>query len=271
MAQAAPANRGMVGNVGILIGPSGVVLVDTGTSAKQMRELLAQLRELTALPVVLAINTHQNPAHVFGNSTLRGMGVPILAHREAAALIGERCERCLKNLVQTLGAEEMAGTSVTKPTLLIDDATSIHAGGRDIDLLYYGTSSSPGAIAVHDRASGVLFGGGMVSIDAIPDVKDADIGKWRTALRAITALAPKRVVPDAGPPVSVSRLWELDGYLAGLQSAVQAVFDSHVGLAEAASAAPLPAYRGWAIYDSMHHKNVQALYLRMEKAQMDKP
>jgi hypothetical protein len=69
----------------------------------------------------------------------------------------------------------------------------------------------------------------------------------------------------------VSRLRDLDGYLAGLQPAVQAAFDSHVGLAEAASAAPLPAYRGWAMYDSMHRRNVQALYLRMEKAQLDKP
>jgi glyoxylase-like metal-dependent hydrolase (beta-lactamase superfamily II) len=271
MAPAEPGNRGVVGNVGILVGSSGIILVDTGTSARYMRELLAEIGKITPLPVVLAINTHQHPAHVFGNSTLDAMGVPILAHQDAAQLIGERCERCLKQLVQALGSEEMAGTVVTRPTRTITESTSMNVGGRDIALLYFGSSSSPGAIAVHDRASGVLFGGGMVSIDAIPDAKDADIGKWREALRRIEALAPKQVVPDSGPAVSVSRLPELDAYLTALQPAVQAAFDRHVGLAEAAGAAALPAYREWAMYDSMHRKNVEALYLRLERARMDKP
>lgn len=269
MAPAAPDNRGFVGNIGIVVGSSGVVLVDTGTSAKAMQELLMRLRGITALPVVLAINTHQHPAHVFGNSTLRDMGVPVLAHRDAAALIDARCERCLKGLVQTLGQEAMAGTAVVKPTQLIDGATSINTGGRDIDLLYYGNSSSPGAIAVYDRASGVLFGGGMVSVGAIPDAKDADIVKWREALQAMATLEPKRIVPRAGPPVPASRLSELDAYLADLQLAVRDAFDRHVGLAEAASAAALPAYRGRAMYDSLHRRNVEALYLRREQMEMD--
>ena len=33
--EAAPVNHGVVGNIGILVGDSGVVLIDTGTSARQ--------------------------------------------------------------------------------------------------------------------------------------------------------------------------------------------------------------------------------------------
>src|ERR1700710_1555069 len=40
-APAAPGNRGVVGNLGILVGPEGVILIDTGTSARQARQVLA--------------------------------------------------------------------------------------------------------------------------------------------------------------------------------------------------------------------------------------
>lgn len=268
---AAPANHGVVGNAGVLVGPTGVILIDTGTSARQARQLLADVHRLAGKPVVLAINTHQNPAFVFGNGTLRAAGVPILAHRDTDALIAQRCMRCLKLLKDTLGEQEMAGTEVVRPTQTVEGSTSISAGGRTIDILYYGTTSAPGSIAVLDRASGVLFGGGMVSIDRIPDIKDADLGQWRAALRSLQATGAVRVVPGEGPVSSPSRLPELERYLERLPQAVQQAFDQRASLGEAAAAAALPAYRGWALYDRVHRKNVEQLYLGLEKAVLDTP
>ena len=270
-AEASPANGGVVGNLGILVGPDGVILVDTGTSARQARQLLQDIRELTDKPVVLAINTHQNPAFVFGNGTLRDAGVPILAHSATDALINERCMRCLKLLNTALGEREMEGTAVVRPTQTLAAGTSISAGGRTVDILYYGQTSAPGSIAVYDRASGVLFGGGLVSLDRIPDVKDADIPQWRSALSSLRALGAAKVVPGEGPVSSPARLAELDGYLAALVPAVAKAFEQHASLGEAADAAPVPAYRHWSQYGNMHRKNVEQLYLRLEKARLDKP
>jgi glyoxylase-like metal-dependent hydrolase (beta-lactamase superfamily II) len=268
---AAPANRGVVGNAGILVGPDGVILIDTGTSARQARQLLDDVRRITPKPVVLAINTHQNPAFIFGNGTLQGAGVPIIAHQDTAALIGERCLRCLKLLNDTLGADEMTGTAVVRPMLAITQSTTIVAGGRVIDLLYYGPTSAPGSIAVYDRQSRTLFGGGLVSLDRIPDAKDADLSQWRAALSSLQALGAVRIVPGEGPVSQPSRLAELDGYLALLGPAVAAAFERRVSLGEAAAAAPVPAYRHWAQYANMHGKNVEQLYLRLEKGALDKP
>ena len=266
---ASPANHGVVGNVGILVGPLGVILIDTGTSARHARALLAEIRALTDKPLVLAINTHQNPAFVFGNGTLRHAGVPILAHQDTDALIDQRCIRCLKLLESALGAQEMEGTEVVRPTQTIAQSASITAGGRTIDILYYGPTSAPGSVSVYDRASGVLFGGGMVSLDRIPDAKDADIGQWRAALASLQALGPVLVVPGEGPASQPVRLTELDGYLARLGPVVQAAFDQRLSLGDAAAAAPVVPYSHWAQYDNMHRKNVEALYLRLEKAGLE--
>lgn len=267
--EAAPVNHGVTGNLGILVGPDGVILVDTGTSARHARQLLADIRDMTGKPVVLAINTHQAPAFVFGNGTLRSAGVPILAHQDTDALINQRCSRCLALLNSALGAQEMEGTEGVRPTQTLAESASITAGGRTIDLLYYGPSSAPGSIAVYDRKSGVLFGGGMVSIDRIPDAKDADIGQWRAALSSLQALGAAQVVPGEGPASHPSRLAELSDYLARLESAVEAAFARRVSLGDAAAAAPVPAFRHWAQYDNMHRKNVEARYLRLEKAGLE--
>jgi glyoxylase-like metal-dependent hydrolase (beta-lactamase superfamily II) len=165
----------------------------------------------------------------------------------------------------------MEGTDVVRASQTVEQSTSITVGGRTIDILYYGATSAPGSIAVYDRASGVLFGGGMVAMDRIPDVKDADIGQWRAALRTLQAIGATRIVPGEGPVCPPSRLAELDHYLELLPQAVRMAFEERASLGEAAAAAPVPAYRGWALYDSVHGKNVEQLYLRLEKDLLDMP
>lgn len=260
-----PANRGVVGNYGILVGETGVILIETGTSAKHAQRMLHELKKITDKPVLLAINTHQSPAFVFGNGTLAERGVPILAHRDVDALINARCARCLKLLQAALGTDEMEGSSVVRPTRLIEKTTTLTVGGRTIDILYYGHTSSPGSIAVYDRESGTLFAGGMASFDRIPDVKDGNFTVWREALRQIQALKPKHIVPGEGPVSSPDRLAEVDEYLEMILPAVQDAFRKRASLIEAPAAVQLPAFRHWALYESVHKKNVEQLYLRLEK------
>jgi glyoxylase-like metal-dependent hydrolase (beta-lactamase superfamily II) len=261
-----PSNHGVVGNYGVIVAEDGVILVDTGTSKWYAQQLLEDIRTRFGKPVILAINTHQGPAFVFGNGTLAARSVPILAHKETDALIAQRCSRCLKLLHKALGPEEMEGTEVVRPTMTVGGSTTIAAGGRVLDILYYGQTSAPGSIAVYDRASGVLFGGGMISIDRIPDIKDADISQWRQALKRLQAIEPVKVVPGEGPVVEPARIDELDRYLSSLADTVRDVYQQGASLTEAAPLAQLSAFQSWGLYDTLHRKNVEQMYLRLERA-----
>ena len=269
-AEPAPENHGVVGNQGILIGDDGVILIDTGTSERYGRELIETVRRLTAKPIVLAIDTHQHPAFIFGNGALASQGVPILAHREVADLIEQRCEKCLKNLNAILGSEEMAGTRVTVPSRIITDTTSMTVAGRALDILYFGQTSSPGAIAVLDRASGVLFGGGLVTLGRIPDTKDARIDAWRAALAALKQRGPRLMVPGEGPVAAVARVDELDAYLGALQTSVTQTYLQGVSLGDAGAHSELPAFSAVPLYRPAHNKNVEQLYLFLERAMLNR-
>ena len=68
---------GAGGNIVVQIGPDGVILVDSGSTA-MADEVLAAIRRLTPLPIRYIINTSMDPDHVGGNDKLARAGLSIL-------------------------------------------------------------------------------------------------------------------------------------------------------------------------------------------------
>ncbi len=262
-------NGGHVANNGFIVGKDGVIVIDTGMRASYGEHVLETIRSITSKPIALVINTHPAQTHIFGNDAFRRRGVPILAHHDADKTIAKRCSTCLENLQATLGDELMQGTSVVRATITIDAGRRLTIAGRELDLIYFGQSHSPGAIAVLDRASGVLFAGGLVSVDRIPEVRDARIGHWIAALAKLQALRPKLVIPANGPVSKPDRLHETAAYLTGLLKGVERSFHDGIGLADAVNRTELPAFRKWALYDVLHRRNVHYLYLEIERRYLE--
>jgi glyoxylase-like metal-dependent hydrolase (beta-lactamase superfamily II) len=270
-AEANRENQGNVANTGFIVGEDGVIVVDTGTSDAYGKYLLAAIEKITAKPVLLAINTHAAPAHIFGNGAFVRRQVPILAHRDTDSTIRRRCETCLNKLQTTLGADLMQGTALVPPTQLIDASQRLRVAGRVLDILYFGDTHSPGAIAVLDRSSGVLFAGALASIDRIPEVRDANVERWIAALALLQTVGATRIVPAHGPVSKPERLRETASYLAMLSVQVKRSFQDGVGLGEAARHCAVPAFAGWALYDVLHPQNVHYHYLATERAYLKAP
>ncbi|PTB17457.1 MBL fold metallo-hydrolase [Trinickia symbiotica] len=260
----APRNHGIVANSGFLVGTSGVVVIDTGSSYRFGRAMIEAIHRVTPLPIELVILTHQAPEFVFGASAFRDAGVPILAHRRTAELIRERCSICLANLRRTLGEDEMSGSRVTVPDRTIDGTTRIEAGGRAIELLNFGVAATPGDLAVRDERTGVLFAGALVSIGRIPELRNESIPGWIAALDRLGALEVTKVVPGFGPVVGPERIGATGEYLRELDASVRREYASGRGLVSARERAETPHFRTWKLYSTVHPQNVQRVYLELE-------
>ena len=59
-------NLGRIGNAGFIVGPRGVVAIDTGTSYAHGQALLAAIARVTPLPVRVALVSHTRPEFLFG-------------------------------------------------------------------------------------------------------------------------------------------------------------------------------------------------------------
>ncbi len=74
---------GAGGNIVVQIGPVGVILVDSGSTAMSDK-VLAAIRRITPLPIRYIINTSLEADHVGGNETIAKAGLSILAGAIAA-------------------------------------------------------------------------------------------------------------------------------------------------------------------------------------------
>jgi glyoxylase-like metal-dependent hydrolase (beta-lactamase superfamily II) len=260
-----PDNRGRTGNAGFIVGPGGVLVIDTGVSFRHGEALLAEIARITPLPVRQVLVTHTRQEFLFGAAAFRARGIPVHMHRKAAQLMAARCEGCLKTLQRVLGEEEMRGTKMFVPDAVFDAGQVLDVIGRPVQVIYEGHSSGPGDIAVFDPRSGVLFAGGLLDQGYIPDVQDGELSAWSAALVRLRALPLRQVVPGHGPASSPAVVDDVARYLAQLRRRAAELLAQGVALSDVADRTELPEFRGWDQYDTIHRRNASVVYLRLER------
>ena len=76
--------QGQGGQIGVLAGPDGILMVDTQFAPLTDR-IVAAIREISTEPIKFALNTHEHGDHSGGNSNLAAMGVTVMTRDELRA------------------------------------------------------------------------------------------------------------------------------------------------------------------------------------------
>jgi quinoprotein relay system zinc metallohydrolase 1 len=265
-----PANRGNVINSGFIVGPEGVVVVDTGVNVAHGRAILAAIRKVTDKPIALVVNTHPHPENVLGNHAFAG--TPILARAETIEAMRARCKQCFENVEHVLGPTAMAGTEIVIPNLSVSGNGFYIAGGRRIELYHFGWGHTEGDLAVFDPASGVLFTGDLVYLDRIPYTHEARIRGWIAGLDELQQVPARRIVPGHGPVADPTRIRETHDYLAALVADTEKHYNDGVSVIDLLKdpTMNLPRFEGWALYGDTHPLNIQHVYTELEREEFDK-
>lgn len=266
-----PQNQGVVANVGFIVGPTGVTVIDTGSSYRRGQDILRGIREVTDQPVKMVIVTHAVREFLFGNGAFAEQGIPIMAGADAIELMKARCNHCLEQLNQELGEASMAGTRLVLPDRPVTESMQLEIGGRIIGIVYQGWASGPGDLVVLDRATGTLFAGFMVQNGHIPSIHDAHIDQWIRALNHFLSLPPRAIVPGYGDAMYRDRapsfpliLSEQRRYLMMLDHHVNNAYAAGKSLSEVVQT-PFPDFESWAGYPRIHRENLHYDYLQKEK------
>ncbi len=262
------SNQGRIGNAGFVVGPQGVVCIDTGTSFAHGHALLDAVASVTALPVRVALVTHTRPEFLFGGAAFQARGIPVRMHQRTVGLMASRCEACLKVLRHQVGEAPMANTAMYQADQTFEATHELDLIGRPLRVMHFGHSSGPGDVAVLDVQSGVLFAGGLVDAGRIPDIQDSDLAGWHRALAALAALPLRSVVPGHGPASQPGAIAAVERYLTQLEARAKALVSAGESLLDVADALELPEFAAWDQYDVIHRRNASIAYLRHERALM---
>ena len=129
----------MPGNSTALVTSEGVVLVDDKFE-QDAPNILALLKTVTNQPVRYVVNTHYHADHSGGNARLQMAGAQVIA--------SEQSHRYMVDAKQP-----------GQPTVTFADRASIHLGGKDVELYYFGRAHTGGDIFVYFPADRALAAG----------------------------------------------------------------------------------------------------------------
>lgn len=261
-------NGGRIANLGVIIGPGGVAVIDTGGSRAEGEALLAAIRRRSALPVEIAIVTHMHPDHSLGAEVFHEAGARIIGHARLADALAARAGIYATTYRDTVGAAAFHGSRFVLPDETVAAPVEVDFGGDRVRLLPAPTAHTDNDLAVWHGGSATLFTGDLLFRDLTP-VLDGSIGGWLGWLETDPAPLPRRIVPGHGP---VAATWpEANGptraYLDALATAVRHALADDLSLSEAVpavAAALAPLSPGWADFEDTTRRNAAAAFKELE-------
>ena len=205
-------------NAGFIVGTNGVAVVDTFTNVASARELLAEIRKVTNLPIRFVINTHYHLDHTGGNAAFVETGATILAQRNLRGW--ERTEN-LKFFGPSPKPEDKARVeSLVLPDMVYSDAVDIYLGSRLLQVRYMlGHTGGDSVIIVPD--ANVVFAGDLVWQKHLPNLIDATTDAWIKSLDQLLAdHSTATFVSGHGDVASVQDVRDFREYLITLREDV---------------------------------------------------
>ena len=143
---------GTGGNIAVLTGPDGKLLVDAEIVTARPH-VAAALTSINADPIKQLINTHWHFDHTGGNEWLHQAGASILAHENTRKHLS--VDTRVEGWVYTFPAAPAGAI----PTTVFQDEHTVHANGSTLALKRYEPAHTDSDISVHFTEADVLHTG----------------------------------------------------------------------------------------------------------------
>jgi len=232
--------QGSGGNIVVLTGRDGKVLVDAGITASrsQITEALATLSDD---PVKHLINTHWHFDHTDGNEWLHSIGAEITAH-----------ENTRKHLFVTTRVEDWNFTfppasAAALPTKLFNSEQTLHLNGATLALKYYPPAHTDSDISVHFTEADIIHVADTLWNGHFPFIDYSTGGSIDGMIRAAEANVAKAtdktiVIPGHGPVGNKSQLIEFRDMLVSVRDKVSTLKKEGKSIEEVVAAKPTAYY-----------------------------
>jgi glyoxylase-like metal-dependent hydrolase (beta-lactamase superfamily II) len=189
---------GAGGNVVVVTGPEGLVMVNGGLRERSA-DLMAAIANETARQRVTALfNTDWHPEHTGSNETLGRTSAKIIAHEHTKQYLG------IELFVEWQNRSYKALPPQALPNETFYTSGKMMVGRERVEYGHLGQAHTDGDIYVSFPDSNVLVAGDVMTVGKYP-ISDYTTGGWLGGLLTATktllelANADTRVIPGVGP------------------------------------------------------------------------
>ncbi len=232
--------EGSGGNIAVLTGKDGKLLIDAGFTVSRSRVAPA-LDSLSADSITRLINTHWHVDHTDGNAWVHSAGATITAH-----------ENTRKRLSTSTRVEGWSYTfppapAGAIPTTVFDDEHHVHHNNTRIALKYYGPAHTDSDISVLFELADAIHVGDTWWNGFYPFIDYSTGGSIDGMIRAternLTIVTDKTIIiPGHGPVGNKAGLTEYHDMLVAIRKNVAELKKQGKSLSETIAAKPTAAY-----------------------------
>lgn len=245
-------------NAGFVIGPDGVLVIDTFEDPDAAKALLAAIRAKTAAPIRYVIDTHYHLDHTAGNGVFAQAGAVVMA--QANVRTWERSQNLKFFGTHPTAKQQEFVATLDLPTVTYRHDVTVWLGDRPVRVrTLEGHTGSDSTVVIPD--ANVVFTGDLFWDHTLPNLIDAN-----TAEQIATNDTYLKDYPDATFVPGHGGIGKADdvraflGYLATLRAdvaAAQAAGKSGDALVDPVLAELQPAYHGWGWFKYFARKNIE--------------
>src|ERR1700722_3598465 len=191
-----PEGTWWIKNAGFLLGPQGVVSIDTCSTRRRTEAFVRAIGSVTSAPVRAVVNTHHHGDHTFGNCLFPNAA--IIAHERTRA---EAIAFGPPGKLPFWDGPDWGELALDPPFVTYADQLTVHAGDLQAQVRHVGTAAhttNDSIVWIPERS--VLFCGDLIFNGGTPFLLMGSVsGAIEVLENVIAPLNAKVIVPGHGP------------------------------------------------------------------------
>jgi cyclase len=245
-----------------LVTDAGVLVIDTREHPRAGQDLLDRIRKVTDKPIKWVINSHFHGDHHFGNAAFQAVGATFVAQEETARIMQQVQPKEMARRLDYFKNNHYDPNEVKLilPDVTFDNEMTIHLGGREIRLFYFGPGQQAGDTFVLFPHARALFTPGSFARHSMPNMAfTPSVENWIKLLDRVAAMDVDYLLPAHGDVANRADVKELAAMLADEYATVKGAIAKGMSLEEAQESLTFPQYKGWRNYERLKGE-IKALY-----------
>jgi len=188
--------EGEGGNIGVLIGKDGTVLIDD-QFAPLSEKIIKAVSALSDKPVRFVINTHFHGDHVGGNENFGKAGAVIVAQENS------RLRMTSDQFMKTFNDQQKAAPYEALPKVTFTEAVTLHLNGETVQVLHVENAHTDGDAIIYFKESNIIHAGDVFVRYGLPFIDQPHGGSIDGMIKgtdAILALVndDTKIIPGHG-------------------------------------------------------------------------
>lgn len=188
--------EGSGGNIGVLVGNDGIVIIDD-QFAPLTEKIKAALSKINNKPVKFVINTHFHGDHAGGNENFGSQGAIIVAHNNA------RKRLSVDYFFEAFKETQKASPYEALPKVTFADSVTFHMNGETVHVFYAKNAHTDGDIIIQFKEANIIHCGDVFVRYGFPFIDAGAGGSIDGMIKAIESLIAivndqSKIIPGHG-------------------------------------------------------------------------